>query len=67
MKSTYLQGDIAWMLAATAIMWLMTPGVGYLYSGFLQRKNALSMLFLSMAVAGVVTFQVRYNPFHSAS
>lgn len=46
------------MLSSTALVWLMTPGVGLLYSGLLRRKNALSMLFLCMGVGGVVTFQV---------
>lgn len=36
---------------------IMSPGVGYLYSGLLRRKNALSMLWLSMAVYAVISFQ----------
>ncbi|KAH9456117.1 hypothetical protein Pst134EB_012323 [Puccinia striiformis f. sp. tritici] len=36
---------------------IMTPGLGFFYSGLLRRKNALSMIFLSMAVYGVVSFQ----------
>ncbi len=36
---------------------IMSPGVGYLYSGLLRRKNALSMLWLSLAVYAVVSFQ----------
>lgn len=37
----------------------MIPGVGFFYSGLLRRKNALSLIFLSVAVIGVVSFQVR--------
>lgn len=53
----YNPGDIAWILASSALVMIMCPGVGYLYSGLLRRKNALSMLYLSMAVYSVVTFQ----------
>ena len=40
-----------------ALVWLMVPGVGLLYSGLLRRKNALSMLFLSVAGVAVASFQ----------
>lgn len=36
----------------------MIPGVGYLYSGLLRRKNALTQLWLCMVTIGVVSFQV---------
>jgi Amt family ammonium transporter len=36
---------------------IMTPGLGFFYSGLLRRKNALSQIMLSMAVYSVVTFQ----------
>lgn len=47
----YNGGDIAWVLASTALVWIMIPGVGYFYSGLLRRKNALSMIYLSMSKA----------------
>lgn len=56
--SVYNGGDIAWTLASTALVWLMVPGVGFFYSGLLRRKNALSLIYLSVAVIGVVSFQV---------
>lgn len=37
----------------------MIPGVGFFYSGLLRRKNALSLIFLSVAIIGIVSFQVR--------
>lgn len=40
----------------------MIPGVGFFYSGLLRRKNALSLIFLSVAVVGIVSFQVRQIP-----
>jgi Amt family ammonium transporter len=53
----YNPGDIAWVLASTALVWIMVPGVGYFYSGLLRRKNALSMIYLSMMTIAVVSFQ----------
>ena len=50
---------MAWIISATALVWIMIPGVGFFYSGLLRRKNALSMIFLSMAVLAIVSFQVR--------
>lgn len=55
--TTYNPGDIAWTLAGTALVWIMIPGVGYFYSGLLRRKNALSMIYLSMMCVAVVSFQ----------
>jgi ammonia channel protein AmtB len=54
----YNLGDIAWEIAATALVWIMIPGVGFFYSGLLRRKNALSMIWLSMMTLAVVSFQV---------
>jgi Amt family ammonium transporter len=51
-------GDIAWTLASTALVWIMIPGVGFFYSGLLRRKNALSMIYLSMMCVAVVSFEV---------
>jgi len=53
----YNPGDIAWTLASTALVWIMIPGLGYFYSGLLRRKNALSMIYLSMMTIAVVSFQ----------
>jgi len=53
----YNLGDIAWVLASTALVWIMIPGVGYFYSGLLRRKNALSMIWLCMMTIAVVSFQ----------
>jgi len=39
-------------------VWLMIPGVGFFYSGLLRRKNALSLIYLSVAVIAVISFEV---------
>ncbi|GAA6039246.1 hypothetical protein JCM8097_003225 [Rhodosporidiobolus ruineniae] len=53
----YNPGDMAWIITAACLVMIMAPGVGFLYSGLLRRKNALSMLFLSLAVYSVCTVQ----------
>ncbi|KAL9131248.1 MAG: hypothetical protein Q9217_000790 [Psora testacea] len=53
----YDAGDIAWMLASTALVLLMIPGVGFFYSGLARRKSALSLIWLSMMATGVTSFQ----------
>ena len=55
----YNPGDIAWILASMALVWIMIPGVGFFYSGLLRRKNAMSQIYLSMVTLAVVSFQVR--------
>ena len=57
----YNPGDIAWVLASMALVWIMIPGVGFFYSGLLRRKNALSMIWASMMTLAVVSFQVSYS------
>ncbi|KAF5337820.1 hypothetical protein D9758_015717 [Tetrapyrgos nigripes] len=56
-QTVYSPGDIAWILASTALVFLMIPGLGFFYSGLLRRKNALSMIYLSMMTLATVSFQ----------
>ncbi|EXJ59285.1 hypothetical protein A1O7_06717 [Cladophialophora yegresii CBS 114405] len=53
----YNAGDIAWMITATALVLLMIPGVGFFYSGLARRKSALSLIWLSVAATGLISFQ----------
>jgi len=53
----YNLGDIGFVLLSMALVFIMIPGVGFFYSGLLRRKNALSMIFMSMLSAAVVSFQ----------
>jgi len=53
----YNLGDISFMICAMALVWVMIPGVGFFYSGLLRRKNALSMIYVSVASVAVVSFQ----------
>src|SRR5215207_7340744 len=49
-------GDTAWMLAATALVLLMTPALGLFYAGLVRAKNSLNtfmMCIAAIAIAGV--------------
>lgn len=49
-------GDTAWILAATALVLLMTlPGLGLFYGGLVRAKNLLSVLLQIGAVAAVAS------------
>lgn len=50
----YNSADIAWMLIATALVFLMTPGLAFFYGGMVHRKNILSTMMKSVVAAGVV-------------
>jgi Amt family ammonium transporter len=58
LNAWYTTGDVAWVLSSAALVWCMVPGVGFFYSGLLRRKNAVSMIFLSVACLSIVAFQV---------
>ena len=47
--------DIAWMLTATALVLLMTPGLSFFYGGMVQRKNLVSTMLQSFIAMGVVS------------
>ncbi|VVB66009.1 Putative ammonium transporter [Candidatus Gugararchaeum adminiculabundum] len=43
-------GDTAWMLAASALVMLMTPALGFFYAGMVGKKNLLSLLMHSLVI-----------------
>ncbi len=48
-------GDTAWMLAATAMVLLMTPALGLFYAGLVRSKNTLNTFMMSIAAIAVAT------------
>jgi len=48
-------GDTAFMLIATAMVMLMTPGLALFYSGLVRSKNVLSTTMQSFVCLGVIT------------
>jgi Amt family ammonium transporter len=51
----YSSADIAWILVATALVFLMTPGLAFFYGGMVHRKNVISTMIKSVVAAGVVS------------
>ncbi|GAB7361665.1 hypothetical protein MBLNU230_g1715t1 [Neophaeotheca triangularis] len=51
------QQHYAYILVCTYLVWMIIPGVGLFYGGLARRKSSLSLLFQSLAVASVTTFQ----------
>lgn len=48
-------GDTAWMLMATALVLLMTPGLAYFYGGMVSNKNVISTMLQSFVAMGVIS------------
>jgi len=48
-------GDTAWVLASSALVLLMTPGLAFFYGGMVRAKSALNMMMMSMVTIGVVS------------
>jgi len=51
----YNAADIAWIIVATALVFLMTPGLAFFYGGMVHRKNVISTMIKSMVAAGIVS------------
>lgn len=51
----YSAADIAWIIVATALVFLMTPGLAFFYGGMVHRKNVISTMIKSVVAAGVVS------------
>jgi len=48
-------GDTAWVLAASALVMLMLPGLGLFYGGMVRAKNVLSTVVQSFFALGIVS------------
>ncbi len=48
-------GDTAWMIVATALVLIMTPGLGFFYGGMVGKKNVISTMLQSFMAMVIVT------------
>ena len=60
-------GDTAWMLASSALVLLMTPGLAFFYGGMTRAKSVLNMMMMSFVtaslhVSGYLTSSGSYTP-----
>ncbi len=50
-------GDTSWVLAAAALVVLMTPAVGFFYGGMVRSKNVVSVIKQSLVVLALISIQ----------
>ncbi len=48
-------GDTAWMLTATGLVLLMTPGLSFFYGGMVRPKNVISTMLQSFVAMGAIS------------
>jgi len=57
-------GDTAWMIVATALVLIMTPGLGFFYGGMVGKKNVISTMlqsFMAMVIVSVLWIVIAYG------
>ena len=56
--------DTSWMLTATALVLIMTPGLAFFYGGMVNKKNVLSTMlqsFICMALISIIWIVVGFS------
>jgi ammonium transporter, Amt family len=48
-------GDVAWLLTATGLVLLMTPGLSFFYGGMVSTRNVISTMLQSFVALGVIS------------
>lgn len=64
LTTTISGADTAWMLTATALVMIMTPGLAFFYGGMVNKKNVISTMlqsFISMAVITILWVVVGFS------
>jgi len=66
-------GDTAWMLAATAMVFFMMPGLAFFYGGLVDERNVLSTMAQSFVAIGIISvlwivigYSLVFGPDHAA-
>jgi Amt family ammonium transporter len=57
-------GDVAWMLCASGLVLLMTPGLSFFYGGMVRPKNVISTMlqsFIAMALISIIWIVVGFS------
>jgi Amt family ammonium transporter len=54
-EDTLNSGDVAWLLTASALVLLMTPGLSFFYAGMVRHKNLVSTMLQSFIALGVIS------------
>ncbi|POY34779.1 ammonia channel protein [Solitalea longa] len=53
--SKYNSADIAWVIVAASLVFLMTPGLSFFYGGMVNRKNVISTMIKSFVATGIIS------------
>ncbi|MFI5134430.1 MAG: ammonium transporter [Chitinophagales bacterium] len=64
MQTQFDTGTTGFMLIATALVMVMTPGLAFFYGGLAQRRNVLGIMiqsFVSMGITTILWFFVGYS------
>jgi Amt family ammonium transporter len=48
-------GDIAFMIVSTALVFFMIPGLAFFYGGLVKKRHVLSIMMQSIAAIGIIT------------
>lgn len=48
-------GNVAFMVVTTVLVFIMTPGLAFFYGGLVPKKNTLTMMMYTFIAIGVVT------------
>jgi Amt family ammonium transporter len=51
----YNTADVAWLLIASALVLLMTPGLSFFYGGMVSKKNVISTMLQSFIATGLIS------------
>lgn len=58
------KADMAWMLTATCLVLLMTPGLAFFYGGMVSTKNVISTMlqsFISMGIMSILWVVIGFS------
>ena len=53
--SAIVPADVAWMLTASALVLLMTPGLSFFYGGMVDKRNIVSTMLQSFVAMGIIS------------
>ena len=51
-------GDTAWVLISAALVFLMTPGLGFFYGGMVRSKNVLTTIMQSFFIVAMISVEI---------
>ncbi|MFI3314736.1 MAG: ammonium transporter [Rikenellaceae bacterium] len=63
MAEHFNTGNVAFMMLATLLVFIMTPGLAFFYGGLVERKNSLTMMFYTFISIGIVTVMWYFGGF----